>query len=69
MDTSPEDYSLWVSNIPLAVPNMGCPYDPEAELRRFFEGSFKQELKVAEVCLCYNLLPLTLLQHTKKQLL
>jgi hypothetical protein len=29
LDTSPEDYSLWVSNIPLAVPNLGRPYDPE----------------------------------------
>lgn len=68
MDTSPEDYSVWVSNIPIFVPNLS-PYDPEQQLTTFFETAFKREMKVAEICLCYNLGPMNLMKHAKKELL
>lgn len=65
IDTSPEDYSVLVKNIPLVLSEK--PMNIEEELLGFFEKSYKIPLKIEEVCLYYNLVPLNCIETHKRK--
>lgn len=58
---------MHVKNIPILYDDESDGFRVETELINYFEKFFNKGLKVAEVCLYYNLVPLNILTRIKEE--